>query len=1142
MAVAPLQSIGPYRVLRAIARGGTAEVYEVEDRLSGEHLALKLLVQPAPTAQGARASALLRFNREYEAMIRLNHPNIVRVYHYGFHEGKPWLTMELLDGTPVQAYAKSAGRPGDEARLREVLRIGHDIARALDHIHRRGLLHRDVKSANVLVLPDGRVKLLDFGTARVADGAAVITREGEFLGTFAYASPEQCTGKALDQRSDLYSLGVLLYRLFTGVLPFLGPDKNELVRQHLRMKPVPLRQLVPSLPEAVEQIVLSMLEKDRGWRPDSGAAVAGRFADAAERPLLLPGTLDVGGAPERLIGREEQMGKAWAFLDAATPGSMVLVVGQPGSGREQVMRAIENELSRRQWRMITCDLDDGSDLGGLDEILLDVGEPLGVEQAPHLRHTLQGFKRALSTPNLQPPRRREVVRTVAHMVFTERAKLDARPMVLRLRRLHRASESFLDLLKSLRDGAARQGIPVLFVGDCDETAEDPGAAVRSRIPNALRVLLPPLTYPQVALLVGALLHRRPPPAAVARRIHAASGGMPAYVEDVVKTMVEQGLLRVQGRDANRLEWARREISVPVPMAARRELLEVLSALPADRRRVLEALAAVGASGSDAVLAVALDRLEEEIRPALTDLRARGLVAWEGERQVTVRWRQRLAEAVVLEHVNPCRIHLMRRRLLGALANAPVSVSQVRLLVGTGQVEEATARALAWAERFVAADQPVTALEVLDLVVDRAAESSHRVDLGRLFLLHAICLLMVRPTDAQTGGSLARAAAHGSGGAFQAELELTRASLQRVIGHYRNYRTHLMVAWNHIEREPPPRLASAIAVNLGTSLHMAGLLDEAGDWYQRAQFFAARGKDPSDARGAGVGMGAWLNSRGLVRDADRALTGVVQQCVKERDAGVLTRALPPWTDVLRQQGRLSEALSSLDRSLPSLRLGEVVSSYVALLVATAWCELDLCRLGRAQECVDELFGMLRHGEHLHLRLEADLVYGRILLLSGNLREAVTVLHTVMERGRTAELVLLAEHARALMAESLWGLGKVPEAEAHFRGACQRLEAAGDVPTLVQACLSRARVLSTTVDPGNLFAPIGHYLETEPAHVARLEWRLAQGRYLRAVQQDPKPAYQKAREGLDRIAKRLNDTDQAALRVHPWSREIRAGGIE
>ena len=120
-------------------------------------------------------------------MIRLNHPSIVRVYHYGFHQGQPWLTMELLRGQPAQSFVKRTGRPGSEERTAEVLRIGYHVSKALHYIHDRKLVHRDLKSANVLVLPDERVKLLDFGAAAVLDATERITLDGEFVGTFAYA-------------------------------------------------------------------------------------------------------------------------------------------------------------------------------------------------------------------------------------------------------------------------------------------------------------------------------------------------------------------------------------------------------------------------------------------------------------------------------------------------------------------------------------------------------------------------------------------------------------------------------------------------------------------------------------------------------------------------------------------------------------------------------------------------------------------------------------------------------------------------------------------------------------------------------------------------------------------------------------------
>src|SRR5690606_3384812 len=131
-----------------------------------------------------------------------------------------------------------------------------------------------LKSDNVLVLPDGRVKLLDFGAAHVREAMERITRDGEFLGTFAYASPEQFLGRGIDHRSDLYSLGVLLYRMATGRRPFWSQDHHALAKMHVTQRPRPPRQLTPSLPEELERIILWLLEKKPSDRPATGAAVA----------------------------------------------------------------------------------------------------------------------------------------------------------------------------------------------------------------------------------------------------------------------------------------------------------------------------------------------------------------------------------------------------------------------------------------------------------------------------------------------------------------------------------------------------------------------------------------------------------------------------------------------------------------------------------------------------------------------------------------------------------------------------------------------------------------------------------------------------------------------------------------------------
>lgn len=244
--------IGPFKVVRAIARGGMAAVFEVLDRETDERYALKLLTQ--------RGLARPRFDREYRALTRLDHPNIVRVYRFGFDVDKrPYLTMELLDGVAAQVHAKSSGRPGVPRRTAEVTRIVASVAEALDYLHQRDIVHRDLKSSNVMVLGDGRVKLLDFGTARLSGNSEEITRKGEFVGTFAYASPEQLQGKPVDARADIYSLGVLFYRLLTGKRPFEAESPHALAMLHIEQDPQPPRELAPGLPLELDELCLQML-------------------------------------------------------------------------------------------------------------------------------------------------------------------------------------------------------------------------------------------------------------------------------------------------------------------------------------------------------------------------------------------------------------------------------------------------------------------------------------------------------------------------------------------------------------------------------------------------------------------------------------------------------------------------------------------------------------------------------------------------------------------------------------------------------------------------------------------------------------------------------------------------------------------
>ena len=256
------QAIAQYPIIRSIAKGGAAEVFEVECPTTRRRLALKRL--------NLSGTAVQRFEREFQALRSLDHPSIVRVFEQGKdNDGRHFITMELLQGQGAHAWIRTAGAPGSPRRSQEAARIVRTIADALSALHDRGIVHRDIKASNVLILPSGDVRLLDFGSAIAEGVCGGITNPGEFIGTFAYAAPEQILGEAVDGQADVYALGVLLYRLLTGKMPFTADNRYRLAQQHLRDTPRTPRRVRSGIPEGLSELVMAMLAKDPSHRPSA---------------------------------------------------------------------------------------------------------------------------------------------------------------------------------------------------------------------------------------------------------------------------------------------------------------------------------------------------------------------------------------------------------------------------------------------------------------------------------------------------------------------------------------------------------------------------------------------------------------------------------------------------------------------------------------------------------------------------------------------------------------------------------------------------------------------------------------------------------------------------------------------------------
>jgi hypothetical protein len=335
-AAASAARFGSYQVLREIGHGGMGVVYEAQDEALNRRVAIKVMAANRAKDRDARA----RFSREARAVAAIEHQNVVPIYQVGEERGTPFIVMPLLQGESLEARLKRAGR----LTPAEVIRVGREVAAGLAAAHARGLVHRDIKPANIwLETGTGQAKLLDFGLARAADGVDAVTDLSAVPGTPAYIAPERVKKQPADARSDLFSLGVTLYRCATARPAFAGPDALHAVTAH---HPQPPHEINRAIPARLSALIMRLLAKDPSARPASAHEAADAFADL-ERPwfgLLCSIAVAVAAACCVILG-------IWVFMHASEPppppvilyrGKIdVLVERADGDGRFRMVRLNE---------------------------------------------------------------------------------------------------------------------------------------------------------------------------------------------------------------------------------------------------------------------------------------------------------------------------------------------------------------------------------------------------------------------------------------------------------------------------------------------------------------------------------------------------------------------------------------------------------------------------------------------------------------------------------------------------------------------------------------------------------------------------------------------------------------------------------
>jgi serine/threonine-protein kinase len=304
---------GRYRILKRIGSGGMADVYLAEDEVLGRRVAIKILNE----RHAGDDQFIERFRREAQSAAALSHPNVVAIYDRGEAEGTYYIAMELLDGRNLKELIVARG----PAPPKIVVEYARQILAALAYSHRHTIVHRDIKPHNVVVDGDGRVKVTDFGIAR--GGASQMTEVGSIVGTAQYLSPEQARGEAVDPRSDLYSLGIVMYELLTGSVPFTGDSPVEIAMKHLSATAPPPSEVREGVPRELDLVVMRALAKDPDDRYASaeemdadleriqrGLGVSPRTTEAATAVIAAPSAMPtmISNAPTRVQGTDTGYG------------------------------------------------------------------------------------------------------------------------------------------------------------------------------------------------------------------------------------------------------------------------------------------------------------------------------------------------------------------------------------------------------------------------------------------------------------------------------------------------------------------------------------------------------------------------------------------------------------------------------------------------------------------------------------------------------------------------------------------------------------------------------------------------------------------------------------------------------------------
>ncbi len=659
--------LGPF-----LGRGGRKDVHLATDERSGEEVAVALF-----DTEGLGEAALARSRREMQAMEKLGeHPHVVPVRDVGEEDGRPFLVSPYMAGGDVQRLLAEA--EGGRLDVDRAVQIAIDVCRALEHAHSRGIVHRDLKPANVWLAEDGAARLGDFGLATTGP-----TRGGGALvGTVAYLPPEQALGRPTGPRSDLYSLGAMLYEMVAGQPPFVGDDAVAIIGQHLNAAPVAPSRHNPAVPAALDDLLGELLAKLPAERPESAAAARERLEAIRDAPATDPPEEPEASNPLAglaggvFVGREHELGQLREAADEALGGRgrLVLLTGEPGIGKTRTSEELATYARLRgakaHWGR--CHEGDGapsywpwvqvvrSYVREADPVALAWEMGSGARQIARVVPEVAERLSEVEPPPTDEDEQARFRLFDALSTFLSSAA-SSRPLVLVLDDLHWADEPSLLLLQFL----ARQlgDSSLLVIGtyrDVELGRHHPLSRVLGELGGAertSRVVLRGLDEPDVARYVEITAGIEPPPS-LASAVHAQTEGNPFFVSEVVRLLASEGTLAEAAGSGSA------PAQLAIPEGVRDVVGRRLDRLSEEANRALTVGAAIGRDFESDVLAAVLETERPALEATLREaVRAQLLAERDPGR---FRFSHALVRETLYEELSAAKRPLLHARIAAAL--------------------------------------------------------------------------------------------------------------------------------------------------------------------------------------------------------------------------------------------------------------------------------------------------------------------------------------------------------------------------------------------------------------------------------------------------------------------------------------------